>query len=139
MDLLPSLLQGLDLNVHFSAIDAFEFTRAVSLFDAFGLRLLHGWRPLRDKAHRRKAEASAVVGASSAVEAACGAEAAPASLGNVPAETACGEEEFKSGEQRNLEAAILPLQRLRAGDAELQPAGRTVGDVQTPPGAHAAD
>ncbi|XP_026194065.1 ubiquitin carboxyl-terminal hydrolase MINDY-2, partial [Cyclospora cayetanensis] len=88
MDLLPSLLQGLDLNVHFSAIDAFEFTRAVSLFDAFGLRLLHGWRPLRDKAHRRKAEASAVVGASSAVEAACGAEAAPASLGNVPAETA---------------------------------------------------
>jgi hypothetical protein len=41
--LLPSLLYGLDVNVKFSNVDAFEYTQELSVFDAFNIRLFHGW------------------------------------------------------------------------------------------------
>ena len=44
--LLPHLELGLDLNpVLAGAADAFEFTPAVALFDAVGLRVFHTWLP----------------------------------------------------------------------------------------------
>ena len=41
--LLPKLATGLDVNVRFSACDAFEFTADVAVFDALRLPLVHGW------------------------------------------------------------------------------------------------
>ena len=41
--LLPGLEAGLDVNVIFNAVGAFEFTPEISAFDAFNCRLLHGW------------------------------------------------------------------------------------------------
>jgi len=41
--LLPKLEQGLDVNVHFHAVDAFEATRELALFDLAAVRLVHGW------------------------------------------------------------------------------------------------
>lgn len=42
-NILPKLAHGLDLNVKFSGVDAFEFTEEISVFDALAIRLLHGW------------------------------------------------------------------------------------------------
>jgi hypothetical protein len=41
--MLPKLATGLDVNVRFSACDAFEFTADLAVFDALRLPLLHGW------------------------------------------------------------------------------------------------
>ena len=43
LNILPKLANGLDLNVIFSGVDKFEFTEEISVFDALGIRLLHGW------------------------------------------------------------------------------------------------
>lgn len=43
IDTLPSLLYGLDVNVRFTDIDAFEYTQQMSILDAFDLKLFHGW------------------------------------------------------------------------------------------------
>ena len=43
LGLLPSLLEGLDVNVRFEGVDKFEFTKALSVFDMLDIRLLHGW------------------------------------------------------------------------------------------------
>ena len=42
-NILPKLANGLDLNVIFSSVNKFEFTEEMSLFDALGIPLLHGW------------------------------------------------------------------------------------------------
>jgi hypothetical protein len=34
---------GVDVNVRFTGIDAFEFTDEVAIFDLLGMQLLHGW------------------------------------------------------------------------------------------------
>ncbi|KDO25394.1 hypothetical protein SPRG_09336 [Saprolegnia parasitica CBS 223.65] len=43
VDLIPSLHVGLDVNVQFHAIDAFEYTSALAIFDLLAMRLVHGW------------------------------------------------------------------------------------------------
>lgn len=43
IDTLPSLLGGMDVNIKFTDIDAFEFTQQLSVLDAFDLKLFHGW------------------------------------------------------------------------------------------------
>jgi hypothetical protein len=43
LNILPKLAHGLDLNVQFTGVDKFEFTEEISVFDALGIRLLHGW------------------------------------------------------------------------------------------------
>eukprot|EP00179_Madagascaria_erythrocladioides_P030997 CAMPEP_0198333442 /NCGR_PEP_ID=MMETSP1450-20131203/18956_1 /TAXON_ID=753684 ORGANISM="Madagascaria erythrocladiodes, Strain CCMP3234" /NCGR_SAMPLE_ID=MMETSP1450 /ASSEMBLY_ACC=CAM_ASM_001115 /LENGTH=373 /DNA_ID=CAMNT_0044037961 /DNA_START=19 /DNA_END=1140 /DNA_ORIENTATION=+ len=43
VNMLPRLSHGMDVNVRFDAPDSFEFTREMSCFDLFRLRLLHGW------------------------------------------------------------------------------------------------
>jgi hypothetical protein len=35
--------RGLDVNVHFASPTAFEYTPQTALFDAFRLKLVHGW------------------------------------------------------------------------------------------------
>ena len=51
VELLPKLARGLDVNVKFSKCTALEFTEELSLFDALGIQLLHGW--LVDPEERR--------------------------------------------------------------------------------------
>ena len=41
--ILQDLELGLDINVKFSGTESFEYTRAMCIFDIFGIRLLHGW------------------------------------------------------------------------------------------------
>jgi hypothetical protein len=41
--LLPKLEVGLDVNVSFHAVDAFEATSELALFDLAAVRLVHGW------------------------------------------------------------------------------------------------
>ena len=41
--LFPRLLTGLDVNVKFNAVDAFEFSEDMLLFDIMHIRLVHGW------------------------------------------------------------------------------------------------
>lgn len=43
LSLLPSLVQGLDLNVRFAGVSKFEFTRELSVFDALNVPVYHGW------------------------------------------------------------------------------------------------
>ncbi|OQR85499.1 FAM63B-like [Achlya hypogyna] len=43
VDLIPSLDVGLDVNVQFHAVDAFEYTSALAIFDLLAIRLVHGW------------------------------------------------------------------------------------------------
>uniref|UniRef100_A0A1I7UZ85 Ubiquitin carboxyl-terminal hydrolase n=1 Tax=Caenorhabditis tropicalis TaxID=1561998 RepID=A0A1I7UZ85_9PELO len=45
MNLMDTLVDGLDVNVKFSDVDAFEFTPALSLFDLVSVRLYHVWLP----------------------------------------------------------------------------------------------
>ena len=49
LDLLPKLVHGLDLNVIFTDVSSFEFTREISVFDALHIPLLHGWIPENDE------------------------------------------------------------------------------------------
>ena len=43
LDLLPSLLRGLDVNVKFESCSSFEFTNGITVFDLLSLPLVHGW------------------------------------------------------------------------------------------------
>ena len=43
MALFPKLLRGLDVNVRFTSIDAFEYSEDQVIFDLLNVRLLHGW------------------------------------------------------------------------------------------------
>ncbi|OQR98938.1 FAM63B-like [Thraustotheca clavata] len=43
IDLIPSLYVGLDVNVQFHGVDAFEYTSALAIFDLLAMRLVHGW------------------------------------------------------------------------------------------------
>lgn len=43
MDVLPKLQSGIDLNVRFSGIMAFEYTSECSVFDLLRVPLVHGW------------------------------------------------------------------------------------------------
>mmetsp|Transcript_10256 Transcript_10256/g.33889 ORF Transcript_10256/g.33889 Transcript_10256/m.33889 type:complete len:551 (+) Transcript_10256:107-1759(+) len=43
MSLFPKLQRGLDVNVKFNAVDAFEYSEDLLLFDLLNVRLLHGW------------------------------------------------------------------------------------------------
>ncbi|EGT56147.1 hypothetical protein CAEBREN_19038 [Caenorhabditis brenneri] len=45
MNLMDKLLTGLNVNVKFSDVDAFEFTETLSLFDIVSLKLYHVWLP----------------------------------------------------------------------------------------------
>ncbi|KAF1759251.1 hypothetical protein GCK72_015714 [Caenorhabditis remanei] len=45
MNLMPTLVNGLDVNVKFSAVNQFEFTPALSLFDLVHINLYHVWLP----------------------------------------------------------------------------------------------
>ncbi|KAJ3116223.1 Ubiquitin carboxyl-terminal hydrolase MINDY-1 [Phlyctochytrium bullatum] len=54
MDLIPTLQQGLDVNVRFDSPFSFELTPALLLFDLFGITLCHGWcvDPQDEETHR---------------------------------------------------------------------------------------
>eukprot|EP01065_Artemidia_motanka_P050833 TRINITY_DN8786_c1_g1_i1.p1 TRINITY_DN8786_c1_g1~~TRINITY_DN8786_c1_g1_i1.p1 ORF type:complete len:435 (+),score=112.40 TRINITY_DN8786_c1_g1_i1:115-1305(+) len=43
LDALPGLQTGMDVNVRFRAVDDYEFCPAMVCFDAFNLRMVHGW------------------------------------------------------------------------------------------------
>jgi hypothetical protein len=43
LNILPKLVNGLDLNVRFSGVTDFEFTEEISVFDALDIPLVHGW------------------------------------------------------------------------------------------------
>ncbi|KAK4531287.1 hypothetical protein CCYA_CCYA07G2144 [Cyanidiococcus yangmingshanensis] len=43
VQLLPMLQHGMDVNVGFTDCNDYELTTETTLFDAFGVRLLHGW------------------------------------------------------------------------------------------------
>jgi len=43
LDLLPSLLRGLDVNVKFESCSSFEFTNGITVFDLLSIPLVHGW------------------------------------------------------------------------------------------------
>lgn len=43
LDTFPKLAQGLDLNVRFTGVTDFEFTKELSIFDAFNIPVVHGW------------------------------------------------------------------------------------------------
>jgi len=43
MALFPKLQRGLDVNVRFTSVDAFEFSEDLLIFDLLDVRLLHGW------------------------------------------------------------------------------------------------
>lgn len=45
LQLIPTLQTGLDVNVKFTGINDFELTPQLLLFDAFHVRLVHGWIP----------------------------------------------------------------------------------------------
>ena len=60
LNILPRLAKGLDLNVRFTGVTAYEFTEEVTVFDALDLPLVHGW--VLDSQDR---QAAAVVGQNS--------------------------------------------------------------------------
>ena len=43
ISLLPKLATGIDVNVRFHDIRAFEFTQDTAIFDLMDVRLVHGW------------------------------------------------------------------------------------------------
>ena len=43
IDLLPRLQTGLDVNVKFSGVSAFEYTNTCDIFDSLNVSLYHGW------------------------------------------------------------------------------------------------
>jgi ubiquitin carboxyl-terminal hydrolase MINDY-1/2 len=43
LQLLPSLIHGLDINIKFDYINSMEFTSTLHVFDALRCRLYHGW------------------------------------------------------------------------------------------------
>jgi len=43
LNLLPLLLEGLDVNIKFSSCSAFEFDKGVTVFDMLNVALYHGW------------------------------------------------------------------------------------------------
>ena len=43
VDILPTLMRGLDVNVKFNDADSFEYTQELSVFDGFNLQCFHGW------------------------------------------------------------------------------------------------
>ena len=43
IDLLPKLQTGLDVNVKFSSVSDFEYTKGCIVFDLFNIALYHGW------------------------------------------------------------------------------------------------
>ena len=43
VSILGSLNKGLDVNVRFTAVDAFEHSRELSIFDLLDVRVYHGW------------------------------------------------------------------------------------------------
>nr|GEY77719.1 ubiquitin carboxyl-terminal hydrolase MINDY-1 isoform X2 [Tanacetum cinerariifolium] len=43
IDLLPRLATGIDVNIKFTRIDDFEFTRECAIFDLLDIPLYHGW------------------------------------------------------------------------------------------------
>ncbi len=43
IQLLPKLTTGIDVNVRFHDIRAFEFTEETAIFDLLNLSLVHGW------------------------------------------------------------------------------------------------
>ena len=43
IDLLPRLQTGLDVNVKFSEVSAFEYTNTCVIFDQLNISLYHGW------------------------------------------------------------------------------------------------
>ncbi|KAL7751722.1 hypothetical protein RI367_002721 [Sorochytrium milnesiophthora] len=43
LQLIPKLTSGLDVNVRFDSVYSFELTRELVLFDAFNIKLVHGW------------------------------------------------------------------------------------------------
>ncbi|XP_063899905.1 ubiquitin carboxyl-terminal hydrolase MINDY-1-like isoform X2 [Zophobas morio] len=45
LEIFPQLQTGLDVNVKFSKVTGFEFTRQLEIFDVFGIKLYHGWLP----------------------------------------------------------------------------------------------
>eukprot|EP01111_Echinosteliopsis_oligospora_P010256 TRINITY_DN315_c0_g2_i2.p1 TRINITY_DN315_c0_g2~~TRINITY_DN315_c0_g2_i2.p1 ORF type:complete len:423 (-),score=117.17 TRINITY_DN315_c0_g2_i2:17-1285(-) len=45
MEVLPKTLFGLDVNVKFRSITAFEYTKEMVIFDVCKIRLVHGWLP----------------------------------------------------------------------------------------------
>jgi hypothetical protein len=47
---LPTLARGLDLNVHFTGVASFEYTKELTVFDTLGISVYHGW--LLDPADR---------------------------------------------------------------------------------------
>ena len=55
LNILPRLAKGLDLNVRFTGVTAYEFTEEVTVFDALDLPLVHGW--VLDTQDRPAAEA----------------------------------------------------------------------------------
>ncbi len=60
LQLLPGLINGLDLNVRFTGVNDFEFTRELSVFDIAQVPILHGW--ILD---RQDVEAAEVIGRTS--------------------------------------------------------------------------
>mmetsp|Transcript_11697 Transcript_11697/g.15175 ORF Transcript_11697/g.15175 Transcript_11697/m.15175 type:complete len:278 (+) Transcript_11697:143-976(+) len=43
IDVLPTLQVGLDVNVHFVAVDKFEYDSRIAVFDMLDISLYHGW------------------------------------------------------------------------------------------------
>ena len=43
IDLLPRLQTGLDVNVKFVGVSAFEYTNTCEIFDRLNIHLYHGW------------------------------------------------------------------------------------------------
>ena len=43
LKVIPRLQYGLDVNVVFSSVSAFEYTEELTIFDSLGIRLYHGW------------------------------------------------------------------------------------------------
>jgi ubiquitin carboxyl-terminal hydrolase MINDY-1/2 len=40
---IPKLLEGIHVNVKFAAVDAFEYTEELSVFELLGMQIVHGW------------------------------------------------------------------------------------------------
>jgi hypothetical protein len=43
IELLPTLLHGMDINVYFENHDQFEYTKQLAIFDFLSIHLVHGW------------------------------------------------------------------------------------------------
>eukprot|EP01063_Lacrimia_lanifica_P034967 TRINITY_DN6571_c1_g2_i1.p1 TRINITY_DN6571_c1_g2~~TRINITY_DN6571_c1_g2_i1.p1 ORF type:complete len:452 (+),score=196.51 TRINITY_DN6571_c1_g2_i1:79-1356(+) len=51
LNLLPSLVAGMDINVKFGSITDCELGAGVCCFDLFGIKLVHGWLPSPDASY----------------------------------------------------------------------------------------